>query len=233
MCRLPGQTYKSGHMKLFLALIFTLLIIRSLYKSLRTFITFSYQVPASTRSSKLLFTMDESELRKLFEDDKMVKHYEIGEKVTGQFAQSLLEQSGMIKDANATPEKPLVVFDNACGTGAVSSLLSQQLNEGVKKNWQLTCGDISESMLNYTRRRLQREGWQNALVKVVDAQDTGLPSAHYTHAITAFGKLISQPVNYARSGSLIRSAYMALPESLDALDGKRLFSFHCMAMLLS
>jgi ubiquinone/menaquinone biosynthesis C-methylase UbiE len=140
--------------------------------------------------------MDESDLKKLFEDDNMVKNYKIGEKVTGQFAQSLLEQSSMIEDANATPEKPLVVLDNACGTGVVSSLLIQQLNEDVKKNWQLTCGDLSKSMLDFARRRLQREGCQNAIIKVVDAQDTGLPSAHYTHAITAFGKLTCQRVCY-------------------------------------
>ncbi|KAJ5215723.1 uncharacterized protein N7498_002130 [Penicillium cinerascens] len=135
----------------------------------------------------------------IFNEDKFVRNYKTGEKVTGQFAQSLIEQSGLVKDANANPEKPLVVLDNACGAGVVSSLLHQQLNEKVKENWRLTCGDISEAMLEYTRGRLQREGWQNAEVKVVDAQETGLPSAHYTHAITAF-------------------AYMALPKSLEALD---------------
>lgn len=137
--------------------------------------------------------MDKSEWQTLFKDDKFVKTYRIGEKITGQFAQSLLDQSGMVKYANSNPEKSLVVFDNACGTGVVSSLLNQQLNEKVKKNWNLTCGDISEGMLGYTRHRLQHEDWQNAEVKIVDAQETGLPSAHYTHAITAFGKLAPQP----------------------------------------
>ncbi|KAJ5666303.1 uncharacterized protein N7477_008751 [Penicillium maclennaniae] len=144
-------------------------------------------------------TMDNSEWRKIFKDDKFVKNYKVGEKVTAQFAQSLLEQSGIVGNANLSPGKTLVVFDNACGTGIVSSLLNQQLQDEVKKNWNLTCGDISPGMLEYTRHRSQHEDWQNVEVKLVDAQETGLPSAHYTHTITAF-------------------AYMALPESLAALD---------------
>ncbi|KAJ5133345.1 hypothetical protein N7448_001626 [Penicillium atrosanguineum] len=143
--------------------------------------------------------MDKYEWQKMFKDNKFVDNYKTGEKVTGKFAQSLLEQSGMVKYANSSPEKSLVVLDNACGTGVVSSLLNQQLSEKVKKNWNLTCGDITEGMLAYTRNRLQHEDWQNVEVKNVDAQETGLPSAHYTHAITAF-------------------AYMALPKSLEALD---------------
>lgn len=134
------------------------------------------------------------DLDSMFNDDKFVRNYKTGEKVTGQFAQSLIEQSGLVMDANANPEKPLVVFDCACGTGVISSLLHQQLNEKVKENWQLTCGDISEAMLKHTRGRLQSEDWQNTEVKVVDAQETGLPSAHYTHVITAFGELLSPPI---------------------------------------
>lgn len=125
----------------------------------------------------------------IFNDDRFVRIYKTGEKVTGEFARSLIEQSGLVMDADTNPEKPLVVLDNACGSGIVSSLLHQQLDEKVKENWQLTCGDISEAMLEYTRGRLQSEGWRNTEVKIVDAQETGLPSAHYTHVITAFGNL--------------------------------------------
>jgi ubiquinone/menaquinone biosynthesis C-methylase UbiE len=158
------------------------------------------------------------EWQSLFKEDKFVNNYKTGERVTGQFAQSLIDQSGLVTDADANPEKSLVVFDNACGTGVVSSLLHQQLNEKVKRNMQLTCGDISEGMLAYTRSRLQREGWQNTEVKIVDAQETGLPSAHYTHAVTAFGKALA-PLVLCQYANPV-SAYMALSNSLDALDGK-------------
>lgn len=132
---------------------------------------------------------------KLFKDNKFVANYKTGEKVTGQFAQALINQSGLIVESKASPDKPLVVLDNACGSGIVSSILHQQLHDSVKNNWKLTCGDISEGMLEYTRRRMERENWQNTEVKTVDAQDTQLPSAHYTHVFTAFGEFPSDRVS--------------------------------------
>jgi ubiquinone/menaquinone biosynthesis C-methylase UbiE len=41
-------------------------------------------------------------------------------------------------------------------------------------------------MVEYTKQRMQAEGWNNAEAKIVNAQDTGLPSDHYTHVYTAF-----------------------------------------------
>lgn len=123
-----------------------------------------------------------------FKDDKFVNNYKTGENITGQFAYSLLEQSGLLNTVNINQGKPLVIFDNACGTGIVSSILHGNLDDAIKSNWKLTCGDISPGMVEYTRRRMAEEGWQNAEVKIVDAQDTKLPSDYFTHAVTAFGK---------------------------------------------
>lgn len=139
----------------------------------------------STMSSK-------QDWEQLFKDDKFVDKYKTAERLTGQFAQALISQSGLLADSITNPGKPLVVFDNACGTGVVSSILNQQLHDTAKGNWKLTCGDISEGMLEYTRRRMERENWQNAEVKTLDAQALDLPSGHFTHVITAFGK-ISKP----------------------------------------
>lgn len=125
----------------------------------------------------------------LFESDSFVAHYKTGEKITGKFAKTLIDQSGIVADSKSNPSRPLVVFDNACGTGIVSSILHHELGDDVLNKWGLTCGDISEGMLNYTRRRMEEEKWQNAETKIVDAQKTGLPSAHYTHIFTAFGRL--------------------------------------------
>lgn len=128
----------------------------------------------------------------LFKDDKFVSNYKTGERLTGQFVQALISQSGLVADSTINPDKPLLVFDNACGTGVVSSILDQQLHDTAKSNWKVTCGDISEGMLEYTRCRMERENWQNAEVKTLDAQALQLPSAHFTHVITAFGKTTSQ-----------------------------------------
>ncbi|KAJ5569652.1 uncharacterized protein N7459_009082 [Penicillium hispanicum] len=135
----------------------------------------------------------------LFRNEAFVNNYKTGEKITGKFAKALLEQSGLIANPKLNPDKPLVVLDNACGTGVVSSILHHELDEKVKQSWKLTCGDISEGMLEYTRRRMSSEAWLNAEIKQVDAQETKLPTGHYSHVITSF-------------------AYMALPRALTALD---------------
>lgn len=94
-------------------------------------------------------------------------------------------------------QKPLVVLDNACGIGVVSSALNRTLDDEAKKTWKLTCGDLSEGMLEYTKQRLVDEGWVNAETKVVDALNTGLPDAHYTHVFVSFGMLLEQTIqNY-------------------------------------
>ncbi|KAJ5112532.1 Acetylaranotin bis-thiomethyltransferase [Penicillium argentinense] len=134
----------------------------------------------------------------IFMDKKFVDNYKTGEHITGEFAQSLLDQSG-IKEANGNPKKSLVVLDNACGSGVVSNILNQVLDHQVLANWKLICGDISPGMLEYTRNRMEKEKWQNAEIKTVDSQDTKLPTEYFTHVITAF-------------------AYMALPKATAALD---------------
>lgn len=65
--------------------------------------------------------------------------------------------------------KPLVVLDNACGTGLVSEQLLDILDESAKGGMKLVCGDLSEGMVNYVKEKIEEEGWKNAEAKVVDA----------------------------------------------------------------
>ncbi|GLA00178.1 hypothetical protein AnigIFM60653_008232 [Aspergillus niger] len=114
---------------------------------------------------------------------EFVSRYHLAEKLTGVFVAPLVQHSGIL----STPSnKPLAVFDNACGLGIVSSYLNSTLPEDVKRHWTLTCGDITELMVEYTKLRIEREGWVNAEAKVVDSQCTGLPADKYTHVLTAF-----------------------------------------------
>ncbi|KAK9599540.1 hypothetical protein V6Z90_000973 [Aspergillus fumigatus] len=122
-------------------------------------------------------------IQNMFQTKSFVDRYKYTEKLTGLYAQTLVDYSGV---AN-TSQKPLVVLDNACGIGAVSSVLNHTLQDEAKKTWKLTCGDLSEGMLETTKRRLQDEGWVNAETKIVNALDTGLPDGHYTHVFVAFG----------------------------------------------
>ncbi|KAJ6172340.1 hypothetical protein N7470_001407 [Penicillium chermesinum] len=135
----------------------------------------------------------------MFKDENSVKTYKIAEGASGPFGEVLIEQSGIVAEAKANPEKPLVILDDGCGTGIISEMLVEKVDAQAKSNWKLTCCDISEAMVEYTRRRAQSGRWPNVDFKIVDAQETGLASDYYTHVLASF-------------------VLMALPKSLAALD---------------
>lgn len=180
-----------------------------------------------TRSLKIIppsrYTMDsEPALQAFFKSKAYADSFKRGELVTYVFAKILVEQSKLITTSQIHPNAPLTVLDNACGTGVVSSILNEVLNTETKRRWKLTCGDISSAVLKYTDRRMEDEAWQNAETKLVDAQNPDLPSAFYDYVFTAFGRFSSLfPAGFVESDLLcLRAAYMALPQSIKALDGK-------------
>ncbi|KAF7159498.1 hypothetical protein CNMCM5623_004836 [Aspergillus felis] len=115
-------------------------------------------------------------------DSESASRYKLGSKISTLFAEELVEKSGIARSGR----KHLTVLDNACGTGAVSSTLHRALSDETTRNWWLTCTDVSEAMVEVSKQKMTEEGWRNAEVKVADAQDTQLPSAHYTHVFSAF-----------------------------------------------
>lgn len=124
------------------------------------------------------------ELKALWHNPTFVSNYQISERLTGTFAMPLVEQSGIL----SSKERPLIILDNACGTGVLSDKLHKSLDGEAKSSMQLTCSDISEVMLEIIKRRINEEGWKNTETKIVDAQKTDLPSSHYSHVFAAFGK---------------------------------------------
>ncbi|KAL3483395.1 S-adenosyl-L-methionine-dependent methyltransferase [Aspergillus germanicus] len=106
------------------------------------------------------------------------------------FATPLVDASGIA----TSPLEPLVVFDNACGTGVIGSTLYRTLPREKTRNLELLCGDMSPHMLAYTEQRVKDEGWTNVETRIIDAQDTKLPSGRYTHVFAAFAfNLFSDP----------------------------------------
>ncbi|KAJ5124029.1 uncharacterized protein N7515_007854 [Penicillium bovifimosum] len=140
-----------------------------------------------------------NDVETLFKSEAYASSFKRGEIVTRTFAELLVDQSKVCAESKANPDQPLVILDNACGTGVISSILNDKVDGIVKKKWKLTCGDISPAVLAYTEHRMQQEGWENAETKLVDAQKPDLPSDYYSHIFSSF-------------------VYMALPESLKALD---------------
>ncbi len=124
----------------------------------------------------------------MFQLKDFARRYRLAEKITGLFARPLINQSGI-----ASYEKRPVILDNACGTGVISSVLNSTVSDKIKKDWELTCGDLSQPMVEHTQQRAIEEGWYNTEVKIVNTQEMDLPSAYYTHIYTAFGEIWTGP----------------------------------------
>lgn len=139
--------------------------------------------------------------------------YKSGSKISTLFAEELVERSAIA----GFGRKDLVVFDNACGTGAISSALHRALGDEKTRTWKLTCGDVSEAMVEVSKQKMIEEGWQNAEVEVVDAQNTGLLSDHYTHVFSAFGKMLGTQGNGIMLTSI--SAFNLFPDDKAAMEG--------------
>lgn len=106
-------------------------------------------------------------LRSLFADPKVSRKYEAAEPAIRPFARELILQTFQYDVDNIG--KPLVVLDNACGTGLVSEQLLDILDESAKGGIKLICGDLSEGMVNCVKEKIEEKGWKNAEAKVVDA----------------------------------------------------------------
>ncbi|EJU03266.1 S-adenosyl-L-methionine-dependent methyltransferase [Dacryopinax primogenitus] len=114
-----------------------------------------------------------------------------GELVTGEFAKVLLDAAAV---PPSTPQD-LVVLDNACGSGIVTAILLGRMSEEQKRRTKVLCGDIQSEVVKYVTERIEREKWEGVEVKLLDAQDTKLPSSTYTHVLTSFGiMLLPKPI---------------------------------------
>ncbi|KAF7324014.1 Methyltransf-25 domain-containing protein [Mycena kentingensis (nom. inval.)] len=102
------------------------------------------------------------------------------EEITGIPARAMLAQTGLLP----SPPAGALVLDNACGGGVVAQLLFNELAPG--SDLKLVCGDLEEYMVESTKGRIAKNGW-NAEALVVDAQAISFPDNHFTHAVMNFG----------------------------------------------
>ncbi|MCJ1468540.1 hypothetical protein MMC07_007169 [Pseudocyphellaria aurata] len=126
----------------------------------------------------------------MWSDPKIASKYRGAEQITATFAKCLLVQAGLPSEQASGPETPLIVLDNACGTGMVSESLWETLDERARKDLQLVCGDISEGMVKHVEKKIEEQGSLGAVARVLDATDTGLPDEHFTHVITNFAIML-------------------------------------------
>jgi ubiquinone/menaquinone biosynthesis C-methylase UbiE len=72
-----------------------------------------------------------------------------------------------------TGDSQLVVLDQACGSGVVSSHIMAQLLPDDRSRLDLTCADISEPAIAHMKKRIETSGWSNARAVTNDAMVRG------------------------------------------------------------
>ena len=71
-----------------------------------------------------------------------------------------------IKDARG----PIKVLDNGCGDGIIAQLVWDSLDDALKANLELVCGDLSPVMVKFASERIEAGGWSSAKALVIDMQ---------------------------------------------------------------
>lgn len=92
--------------------------------------------------------------------------FKLGEMVTGPSASQLIQQAGLLESS----ESLLVILDNACGSGIITSLLHGTLEDNVKERTEFICGDISQRTVDAVQQRITDNCWQRTKAQIIDAQ---------------------------------------------------------------
>lgn len=85
-------------------------------------------------------------------------------------ARPLLQQMGLL----SSPSLPITLLDSACGTGVVTQEVQGLLGREALAGSRFVAADQSEMLVDIVRGRVEREGWVNMEVKVLDAMVGGL-----------------------------------------------------------
>ena len=107
------------------------------------------------------------------------------DQISTPLAAKMLAQIGLLgggddteKNANADV-KPFTLLDNGCGFGVVAPLLQRSVDPDVLSRSKIVSADYSEKLVEFVRRRIEREGWVSTEAKVLDAQVSSISSTRY------------------------------------------------------
>ena len=139
-------------------------------------------------------------IAQVWSDPKVASKYRGAEQITGIYAKCLLLQAGLPNEQASEPKKPLIVLDNACGTGMLSENLWEMLDEHAKEELQLVCGDTSEGMVKHVKKKIDEEGWHGADARVVDAMV-------HTASIDDFDERIERMLTRTIENGIARRAF--------------------------
>ncbi|KAK7988679.1 POZ domain-containing protein [Apiospora arundinis] len=95
----------------------------------------------------------------------------------------LLLQAGLLP-LDGAKEEPFALFDNACGTGLITSLLQKNMSPAVLRESRIVCADLNANLVDIVKWRAETDGWKGTVeTAVLDAQDTGLPANSFSHVV--------------------------------------------------
>lgn len=89
------------------------------------------------------------------------------EGVTGDFAQEMLAQAGL---RDYSKDAPLVVLDSACGGGILTLRLQAIFQDKAQDTFEVTDGDLADTMVELAKQRVKSEGWKNTHVMKINAE---------------------------------------------------------------
>ncbi|EXJ73500.1 uncharacterized protein A1O5_03261 [Cladophialophora psammophila CBS 110553] len=119
------------------------------------------------------------------------KMFSQADSIMGLFADMLLQHASF----PPSDKTQLIVLDQACGSGVVSSHIMSKLSQEAKPSLDLTCADISDAMISNVARRINASGWTNVTAVKADAMDTKFPTSKFTHIFFNFGpQILSNPL---------------------------------------
>ncbi|RYP32554.1 hypothetical protein DL767_005166 [Monosporascus sp. MG133] len=139
----------------------------------------------------------QKELQKLFasfnkgpDDEGLTEYINDSDLIMRSPARILLAQMGLDKSVTA----PFRLLDNACGVGPIAAELQEQVDAQVLAGSKVLCADFNANLVDMLKRRIVMNGWSNIETAALDAQDSGLPDASFSHSSINFGMhLIPNP----------------------------------------
>jgi len=87
----------------------------------------------------------------------------------------LVTQMGLDKNTN----EPVHLLDNACGSGVLTQEVHKALKRDVLESSLFLCADVTPSMVDVVKWRVENEGWVNTEVKNLNAMARESPDISY------------------------------------------------------
>ncbi|KAJ4412527.1 hypothetical protein N0V82_008752 [Gnomoniopsis sp. IMI 355080] len=100
--------------------------------------------------------------------------------ISGPLARNMIARIGL----GASTTEPFTLLDHGCGLGVVAPVLMETVPRDVLERSSVVSADLSEKLVESVQARSEREGWVNCEARVVDAQNSGLPSESFTHVVS-------------------------------------------------